>query len=272
MPSPYAQQRDPALHPPNFVPGAVPRITCDCHVVKAGPWYRSGSAWYRSWHFSPHQPTQLQDGDRITIVGTAFLFRHPSGIRRTSAPELSDQTVIQVRTHPCWLLLADIVGSSELAQRVPPEQLALIIGSWLSDCRKNIEGCGGTINKYLGDGFFSYWRDVPGVGAEVLRTIRQMMAGPEASLEVRYVLHYGKVTMGGAPTMGEESLSGPDVNFLFRIEKVAGGLRLPFLCSDAVPPRLSGTAFQNSGRHPVPGFPGDYEMFTMPVAPGKAAG
>lgn len=208
-----------------------------------------------------HQPTPLHDGDRISIVGAVFAFRHPAGVRRSFPTELTDQTVIQVRTQPCWLLLADIVGSSDLAQRVAAEQLALTVGSWLTDCKQDIEECGGTINKYLGDGFFAYWRNEPGLGLQVFHAIRRMMEKPQPGLPVRYVLHFGQVTMGGAPTMGEESLSGPDVNFIFRIEKIVAGLHLPFATSAAVPPRLPEIAFRSAGRHPVAGFPGEHELF-----------
>jgi len=36
-------------------------------------------------------------------------------------------------------------------------------------------------------------------------------------LTFRFVLHRGKVYLGGAASLGEESLSGPEVNFVFRM-------------------------------------------------------
>ena len=95
-----------------------------------------------------------------------------------------------------------------------------------------------------------------------------MMETQEPALPVRYVLHFGEVTVGGAPTMGEESLSGPDVNFIFRLEKLAGALKQPFLCSAVVPPHLPEIAFRSVGRHVVPGFPGDFDMFALGEGPG----
>lgn len=210
-----------------------------------------------------HQPTQLADGDRISIVGASFYFRHPQASGRTRLTEHADQTVIQVRAQPCWLVLADIVGSSELSQRLPAEQLALMVGSWLSGCAQLVEGSGGAVNKYLGDGFFAYWRDTPGLGPKVFDVVRRMMTAPDTQVPVRYVLHVGDVTLGGAPTMGEESLSGPHVNFLFRLEKIAGGLRRPFLCSEAASQRLAGTVLHEIGRHPVPGFSGEHKLFAL---------
>lgn len=210
-----------------------------------------------------HQPTQLHDGDRISIVGTAYVFRHPLGLGRRQPSELTDQTVIQVRTQPCWLLLADIVGSSSMASEVPAEQLALTVGEWLSSCKEVIECHGGSINKYLGDGFFAYWRHAPGLGPQLLAVLREMMSRPQSSLPVRYVLHFGEVTVGGAPSLGEESLSGPDVNFVFRLEKVAAGLKEPFLCSQAVVGRLPEVQFKSAGRHPLAGFTGEHEVYLL---------
>ncbi len=210
-----------------------------------------------------HQPTHLADGDRISIVGTSFFFRHPRGASRPRYAEPTDQTVIQVRTQPCWLVLADIVGSSELAQQLPAEQLALTVGSWLAGSTQMIEESGGAINKYLGDGFFAYWRDAPGLGPRVFQVLRRMVENRETTLPVRYVLHFGEITVGGAPTMGEESLSGPEVNFVFRLEKIAGGLKRAFLCSEAVSRRLADVSFEPVGRHAVPGIPGDHLLFTV---------
>lgn len=210
-----------------------------------------------------HQPTQLADGDRISVAGNVFHFRHPDEPVRPRVAEPTDQTVIQVRTQPCWLLLTDIIGSSALANQRPAEELALTVGRWFAISRQLVEECGGAINKYLGDGFFAYWRRAPGLGPEVLNLVRRMMESRESSLPVRYVLHFGEVTVGGAPTIGEESLSGPDVNFLFRLEKAAGGLKLPFLCSEAAASRLPEAALVPVGRQALPGFPGDHEVFTL---------
>jgi class 3 adenylate cyclase len=210
-----------------------------------------------------HQPTQLHDGDRISIVGSRFIFRHPDGPARPRLAEATDQTVIQVRTQPCWLLLADIVGSSALANELPAEQLALTVGAWFASCKQAIEEQDGAINKYLGDGFFAYWRHGPGLGPRVLGVVRRMMVSQEPTLPVRYVLHFGEVTVGGAPSLGEESLSGTDVNFVFRLEKVAAGLKQPFLCSEAVVRRLPETVLKSAGRHALPGFAGDHEVFIL---------
>jgi len=214
-----------------------------------------------------HQPTHLADGDRISIVGTSFSFRHPKGVGRPRYLEPTDQTVIQVRAQACWLVLADIVGSSELAQQLSADDLALTVGSWLSTSTQMIAESGGAINKYLGDGFLAYWRETPGQGERVMGVIQKMQAPGTTTLPVRYALHFGEVTVGGAPTMGEESLSGADVNFLFRLEKIAGQLKQPLVCSEAARQRLGAVDFMELGRHPVAGFPGEFPLFAPAAGP-----
>jgi class 3 adenylate cyclase len=49
----------------------------------------------------------------------------------------------------------------------------------------------------------------------------------------RLALHCGSVAIGGVPSMGEESLMGKDVNFVFRMEKLAGSLGISFFASQA---------------------------------------
>ena len=62
-----------------------------------------------------------------------------------------------MRNVAAWLLVADIKGSTALAQRLAPENLALLFGKWMAACKEIVEAEGGAINKYLGDGFLAYW-------------------------------------------------------------------------------------------------------------------
>jgi hypothetical protein len=42
--------------------------------------------------------------------------------------------------------------------------------------------------------------------------------------DFRVVIHLEPVAVGGVASMGEESLIGKEVNFIFRLEKLAGSL------------------------------------------------
>ena len=86
----------------------------------------------------------------------------------------------------------------------------------------------------------------------LVRAVRQQLA-----------LHHGLVAIGGVPSMGEESLMGKDVNFVFRMEKLAGSLGIPFLTSAAGQAKLkSQVTFTPVGAHELKGFEGKHELFS----------
>lgn len=210
------------------------------------------------------QPVGLEDGATIQIGACVMRFRlrNPAGF---SAGETAERTVVDIRSADCWLLLADIEGSTRLAQAVSAEQLAVITGLWFRHCKQVIEGQGGTINKYLGDGFLAYWTAAAADGErirEALAGLRTLQDSGQPSFRV--VLHRGIVSLGGTPSMGEESLAGPAVNFAFRIEKVAGALAQPRVASRPAAEALGpGFATGSLGDHTVTGFSGSFELFSF---------
>jgi len=212
------------------------------------------------------QPMALRDGSVIRIGSSTLLFRQSSGPSSPSSePHWSEGTVHDIRIAPCWLLLADIEGSTELSQSLPVEQLPIITGRWFSECKQVIEANSGSINKYLGDGFFAYWIDIDGtlprlVGA--LSGLKRLQAAEQPRFRV--VVHHGDVSMGGAASMGEESLSGPEVNFVFRMEKLAGGLKQLTLMSEFAGVRLGDRLpAEPAGRHALSGFEGEFAFLTF---------
>jgi class 3 adenylate cyclase len=78
----------------------------------------------------------------------------------------------------------------------------------------------------------------------------------------RLVLHYGLVSSGGMRSMGEESLIGKEVIFVFRMEKMAGSLGILLMASEAAKAKLEPMMkCESAGRHPLKGFEGDFEFF-----------
>ncbi len=208
------------------------------------------------------QPTRLADGDRVSVARHHFTFRTSAGVV-TPAGGHPTETIRDVRTEDCWLLVADMENSTQFIQRLPANEVPRVTGRWLATCKQLIDENRGTINKFLGDGFFAYWIDGEGVNVSVARALKalrelQTQAGPR----FRVVLHFGAVSIGGGASLGEECLLGREVNFAFRIEKLAGSLGAGSLISEAAfeafESLLPGSAH---GRHPVPGFPGDHLFY-----------
>jgi len=208
------------------------------------------------------QPQALHRGDVIRLSGVEMEFHSEilTGAH-VVGKQLMASTMMSVKTAQCWMLMADIVGSTRLAQQVSAEELPRITGGWFKSCREVIEVHGGHIMKYLGDGFFCYWEAAPDCAAQIraaLAALKPMQ--DKASPPFRIVVHLGNAALGSVPTMAEMNLHGPEVNFAFRIEKVAGGLGLPVMFTEAANARL-GLETHHVHTCAVEGFSGSFKFF-----------
>ncbi len=209
------------------------------------------------------QPLQLRVGDVIRLSAVEMTFHtemltgaHPAG------RQLMASTMLSVKTAQCWMLMADIIGSTQLAQNVSTEELPRITGGWFKACREIIESHGGHIMKYLGDGFFCYWESDPDSAENIRRALADLYPRQSRkSPPFRIILHHGTAALGSVPTMAEMNLHGPEVNFAFRIEKIAGSLNLNVMFSQPAHERLGLMARQvHTGA--VDGFSGQHTFFS----------
>jgi adenylate cyclase len=212
------------------------------------------------------QPCRLAEGDRVELANHAFSFRHP----RSQRPALptrtgTEKTIQEIKAVNCWLLVADMESSTQFIKATAPEESLRVTGRWLSACKQIVEDRGGTINKFLGDGFLAFWRDQENTPASVgkaLEALRHLQ--DQAQPRFRIVLHFGKVYIGGTASLGEESLLGNDVNFAFRMEKMAGSLGAPRVMSEPAQQRLHGLLpTSKEGRRALSGFDGEFDFFSF---------
>jgi class 3 adenylate cyclase len=211
------------------------------------------------------QPTRLSDDDRVRLGGTVFMFRQPGSV--ASGETLAghaEQTMTEVRANDCWLLVGDIIGSTQLTRQTPPDEMARLMGQWLQQCRQLIEAAGGTMNKYLGDGFLAFWHEEPATDEPIVKLIESLRALQKtAKPPFRFMLHRGRVVLGGAATLGEESLSGPEVNFVFRMDKLTSKLGAACLFSEAAKARLGDRVPLTAlGKYSLDGFEGVFPFYT----------
>lgn len=211
-----------------------------------------------------NHPVRLADFDQVTIGDANYCFRQPLEITEEYQATMTAQTIREVSNVPCWLLVADVENFTPLSQSLESDKLATVIGGWVSACKEIIEEHRGLINKYLGDGFLAYWRDDEGVTpslVDALKALKELQCRKDPPF--RIALHFGPVAIGGMESMGEESLMGKDVNFVFRMEKLAGSLGLPILTSSSVKGKLAPSIeCDPAGAHEVKGFEGRHEFFS----------
>jgi adenylate cyclase len=211
-----------------------------------------------------HQPVRLCDLDQISIGDYVFTFHQPMEVTGEYQSTVIARTIREIENVPCWLLVADIENFTPLSRSLTSDKLATLIGGWVATCKEIIEAHKGMIDKYLGDGFFAYWRDEENATKNVagaLAPLKQAQAKNEPRF--RLALHFGLVAIGGVPSMGEESLMGKDVNFVFRMEKLAGSLGISLLTSAAGKDKLGSLIkCDPAGAHELKGFEGKHEFFS----------
>ncbi len=210
------------------------------------------------------QPMRLFDGDHIEIGGIRLTFRQADAAPG-SDHTVAARTALDIRFDRCWLLVADMQSSTRLSRSVPKSEVPRLIGEWLSRCRSIVENADGSINKFVGDGFFAYWPDHGTQEAGVVTAVGELARLQQRNdPKFRIVLHVGQVYIGGSAALVEDSLSGDDVNFVFRMEKLAQALGHDRLLSDSANSRLGNLlASHPAGRHCLVGFDGEHAFHTF---------
>jgi class 3 adenylate cyclase len=208
------------------------------------------------------QPTQLRDGDTIGIGSVQFTLRmeRSPGAFAPAASTLGE-TIVTKRTSDVWLLVTDVENFTVMSQSLPAEELTRKLGAWLRECSDLVERTGGCVDKYVGDGFLAYWEDKPGAlpFAATLKKLTALQSA--ASLPFRWILHRANLQLG-VSRFGNDSLIGNEINFTYRMEKIAGGLKLPRMLSRPAREALGdAVAARSVGAQPIKGFKGTYEFF-----------
>jgi adenylate cyclase len=216
-------------------------------------------------------PVRLRDGDDIQMPGASFTFRQvakpvaEAEPRRAPPLKQNRLTVADIRLMKCWILLADVQGFTQMSQQVPAEELAPLVGKWMVDCQEIIRNEKGVLAKFLGDGFLAYWMDRDEAVASITSACWEFQAlQKSAALPFRIMVHHGVVSFGGHSPDASHTMIGPELNFAFRLEKVASRLKLLWIFSDTAASRLQEhLPLTSCGAHNVPDFAQERTCFTL---------
>lgn len=206
------------------------------------------------------QVVPLRDGDKIELGDVAMTYRCQ---QNTGPGTDTGATSVQIHSGKVWLLMLDIIGFTSHTQKVGAEAASADFKRWLELVRPVLLRTGGTINAYLGDALFAYWRQDKHQPAKVASALREFLAlQPVSPRPFRILLHYGQVRISGG--LQGENLTGPDVIFLFRIEKSTKPLGSTCVLSEpaAVSLDLTNVA-KNLGRHPVTDYEGLHGFYSF---------
>jgi adenylate cyclase len=222
----------------------------------------------------------LASGDLIQIADHRFRFESgPPANRLDGGTSLTQQTIAEVRSREVILLVSDIQGFTAISEKLNPDQLAPIIGSWYSQTAAILERHGATLDKFIGDCVLGYWLDTsPASRLQALRAAHALRVGCDEVQErhrgvleprgLRFgsgaALHLGPAAYG-AFSSREFTLLGDAVNLAFRLESLTRVLNQRVLVSaDLLAGWSAGLACCRSlGAHAVKGREQKVEVYAL---------
>ena len=174
---------------------------------------------------------------------------------------------VEAERRQLTVLFCDLVGSTELATRLDPEDLRGVMGAYHRCTAAVIERFEGHVAKYLGDGVLAYYgwpraheddaERAVRAGLELVEAVARLVPGTDVRLQARIGIATGQVVVGdlvGAGATRDEAVVGDTPNLAARLQALAapgmvvigqatrrllGGL---FQLDDLGPQRLKGFA------------------------------
>jgi len=187
---------------------------------------------------------RLKNGDRIAIGERVFrfegAFEHPSCLTTCG-----NRTIAAAQPARATLLVSDIWGFTSLSQRLTPDALAQVIGSWYSLTSEILSAANATVDKFIGDCVLAYWLDTsPETRRVALETTGEMrnscrfvqerhqaaLASLDRPFRAGLSLHCGKLVYGAFSAQAF-TMIGDAVNVAFRLEGLTRTLDEPILVS-----------------------------------------
>lgn len=191
-----------------------------------------------------------------------------SALARYVSADLADAILKSERrfdtpaTREVAVLFADIVGFTALSERTPPDRIVTLLKSFHERCCRVVFRHGGSLDKYIGDGFlatFGAIGDMPDAAARAVRCAVELQqeidrwnakraARGAVAIPLSIGLHFGPAVVGNTGT--EERLEftviGDTVNIASRLE----GLTREASCRIAVSQACLAAARATGGEPP----------------------
>jgi class 3 adenylate cyclase/tetratricopeptide (TPR) repeat protein len=133
------------------------------------------------------------------------------------------------------VLFADVTGSTELGERTDPERLHQILDTFFGAMREEIEGLGGTVEKFIGDAVMAAFgvpiahEDDPARALRAALAMRKRLvlvnddlrSEHGVDLEIRIGVNTGEVLVAIQAHAGQTMVTGDAVNVAARLQTAA---------------------------------------------------
>ena len=173
-------------------------------------------------------------GHRRKLLAAIAGLREAPAVPAVSAPTAAVEPVdaAAAERRQVTILFCDIVGSTELATRLDPEDLREVLGAYRLCVAEVLGRFGGFVAKYMGDGILAYFGYPQAHEEDAERAVRAGLAIVEAvgclpvphRLEVRLGIATGLVIVGdliGAGAAQEQAVVGETPNLAARLQALA---------------------------------------------------
>ncbi len=132
------------------------------------------------------------------------------------------------------IYFSDVVGFTPMAESLPTDELAALLGEYLGAMTREIHAERGTIDKYIGDGIMGFWNAPEPLGDHAARAVstalssQRVLAGLRErwlargwpQVDARIGIHTGEVVVGnfGSENRFDYTIIGDAVNLAARLE------------------------------------------------------
>ena len=178
------------------------------------------------------------------------------------------------------VLFTDIVGFTAMASAMKPADVTAVLDRHFAMVSEIVEGEGGTVDKYVGDGILAYWgapEPAADHAARAWRAAERIQAAHVAAMgdgSVRFGLrigvHCGPVVAGTVGTRErlDYTIVGDTVNVASRLEQLGRDLdpegHCCALASNDLAARAGAEGCERVGRHVLRGRAGAMEVVRVP--------
>jgi class 3 adenylate cyclase/predicted ATPase len=153
-------------------------------------------------------------------------------LREGTPPSLALKT--QAERRQLTVMFCDLVGSTALSVQLDPEDLRVVIGAYHRCCAGVIEGAGGFVAKYMGDGVLAYFgypradehdaERAVRAGLDLVEAVAGLDTAAGTPLQVRVGIATGVVVVGdliGQGAAQEQAVVGETPNLAARLQALA---------------------------------------------------
>lgn len=161
-----------------------------------------------------------------------------------------EEATLGGRTREMTIFFSDIAGFTSISEKLPPKELVVHLGTYMSEQSKIIENHDGTVDKYIGDAVMAFWNAPQLVNDHTLKACyaaldiqarlvqlrRQWQAQNIPLFHARIGIDAGHVIVGnmGSDNRLNYTVIGDIVNQASRLEQLGKEYGVSIIISDQV--------------------------------------